>query len=823
MVGPQDLVGLPTPSVPGLTDADAHARLLRDGPNDVVPAVRFRRLKALLKPFADPMVLLLLAVAPMYALLGDTTDAVVALVALLPVTAIGWILQARIERTLERLRELNAPAAVVHRSGAYRVIDARELVVDDICALRSGDVVPADCTVVEATQLSADEAVLTGESLPVNKELGDSVLAGTSIVTGRALVRVTAIGTATSYASIAALLQGASPRTPLQGALSRLVRALGLGAAICSIAVMTAALLRGLGWQEALISAISLAMASIPEEFSIVYALYLSLGAWQLARLNALVRNLPGVEALGSATVMCVDKTGTLTEGHLVVGEVVPLGITVEELLAAATLACEPDPFDALDIAVVRYAETHGVGTEALLANELLTDWEFDPQDRYVTHTWSVSGDVRVAAKGALDGIINHVTLTADERSAVELEHTRLAASGMKVIAVARASGTHNSGVRATDEQSLKLLGLIAFHDPVRPGVAAAIAECRTAGIRVVMITGDHAVTAQAIAEELGLCESGGGELLTGQQVDAFDDTALDAAIRTTTIFARVRPEQKFRLVESLRRCGEVVVMTGDGVNDAPALKTANIGVAMGERGSQVAREAATIVLLDDNFATLVTATSNGRRIYDNLTRAFAYLIAAHAPLVLSALIVPLFGTELFLQPVHLIVLEVLMHPIAAMVFTSDAPDPDLMRRPPRPAAYSLTWAALRRPLALGATVGISVCVVFLVLVYLDWDPMAARGMALATLLLCQPLLVLTVRDPNVPIWRTQRSFTWQLGVALGTIALALLATIWFAPSMQLLHVSTWPSSGWLVCLLVAAIATLWSEPFKHLDHGTKR
>ena len=823
MVGPQDLVGLPTPSVPGLTDSDAHARLLRDGPNDVVPAIRFRRLKALLKPFADPMVLLLLAVAPMYALLGDTTDAVVALVALLPVTAIGWILQARIERTLERLRELNAPAAVVHRSGAYRVIDARELVVDDICALRSGDVIPADCIVVEATQLSADEAVLTGESLPVTKELQDPAFAGTSIVTGRALVRVTAIGTATSYASIAALLRGASPRTPLQSALSRLVRALGMGAAICSVVVMAAALLRGLGWQEAIINAISLAMASIPEEFSIVYALYLSLGAWQLARVNALVRNLPGVEALGSATVMCVDKTGTLTEGHLEVGEVVAFGVDEGILLETATLACEPDPFDALDQAVVRYAAAHSINTDSLLANELLTDWEFDPLDRYVTHTWSFAGEVRVASKGALDGLVNHVTLSADERRDIEAEHTRLAASGMKVIAIAGTSATSHAAVRTTDEQGLRVLGLVAFHDPVRQGVAEAVAQCRSAGIRVVMITGDHAVTAQAIAEELGLCEIGGGNLLTGQQIDAFDDAALDAAIPTTNIFARVRPEQKFRLVESLRRCGEVVVMTGDGVNDAPALKTAHIGVAMGKRGSQVAREAATIVLLDDNFATLVTATSNGRRIYDNLTRAFAYLIAAHAPLVLSALIVPLFGSELFLQPVHLIVLEVLMHPIAAMVFTADPSDPDLMLRPPRPAAYSLTWAALRRPLALGASVGISVCAVFLVLVYLDWTPTSARGLALATLLLCQPLLVLSVRDPNVPIWQTRRPFTWQLGTALSTIALALLATVWFTPSMQLLHVTNWPVSGWGVAVAVAAVATLWSEPFKHAAHGTNR
>ncbi len=817
----------------GLSETDAAARLAADGPNQIVPETRSRRLTRLLGPFADPMVLLLLVAAPTYFLIGETTDAVVALVALGPVAAVGWVLEARAERTLAALRRLAAPTALVVRDGVEHTVPTEELVVGDLVWLHEGDVVPADATAVDLTQLVVDEAALTGESLPVPKSVGGGeasrVWAGTTVLSGRALALIDETGTRTRYGQIGALVAGARPpRTPLQRSLARLIRSLTVVAAVFCAAVVAAELLRGRGWGQAVIAGVSLAIAAIPEEFSMVYTLYLALGAWRLAQQRALVRRLPSVETLGSTTVICTDKTGTLTEGRLTVAEIwvpaaapltpgAPPTRAVVELLEAAVSASEPDPFDPLDVAIVDHARVAGIDTDDLHQRSLVADWPFDPVDNYLTHVWrDATGRHRVAAKGSVEGILVHAAADVEVRAAASAANRRFADDGRRVIAVAGGESDGSTGDRARDEAPLQFLGLVAFSDPIRDGVADALADCRGAGIRVIMITGDHPATAHAVAEGLGLPHEQDGEdvMATGADLDLADADRVDELAATANVFARIRPEQKHLLVGALRRRGEVVAMTGDGINDAPALGEADIGVAMGRRGTDVARSSASLVLLDDNFATIVAAVRDGRRIFDNLIRAFAYLIAFHPPLLFGALVIPLLGRPLLLLPVHLVVLELLLHPVVSLVFQADPADADAMHRPPRPVEDALRLRSLWRAYAVGCGLAVVIIAEYLLALHAGWPEDQARALGFTTLLGAQPALLLTMRDPTRPAWAGSKPWTRTLSTVIGIIVVTTLAVVYLGPLADLLHLSPFPAAGWLAVGLGAA-STLWSEPFK--------
>jgi Ca2+-transporting ATPase len=820
----------------GLTSEQAATRLASDGPNRIVPERRQGRLGRLLRPLADPMVVLLLVAAPTYAAIGDLTDAIITLAAIVPIAVVGWVLEARAERTLEQLRRLTAPTATVWRDGRHLVVPAEQLVVGDLVWLHEGDVIPADGEVVQLTQLLVGESALTGESLPVAKTVratGEehTVLAGTTVLSGRAIARVTATGPRTRYGAIGTLVaQLRQPPTPLQRAVGRLVRAFGVVAAGFCAAVIAAELARGAGWGQAVIAGVSLAIAAVPEEFPMVYTLYLALGAWRLARDRALVRRLPGVETLGSTTVICTDKTGTLTQGRLaVVGLATPAGRrlgdgepTAEEraLLQAAVLACEPDPFDPLDVAVTAHAADRGVDVDALHTAHLVADHPFDPHDKYLTHTWRLpDGAWRVAAKGAIEGILAHAHADPAARQAVEAANQAFAADGMRVIAVA--AGTLDrgpTGSRADDEAGLRLLGLVAFNDPVREGVAAALAACRSAGIRVVLVTGDHPATAHAVAEGLDLPhgDHAGTDLIaTGDDLDRAGPDQLDRLATSANVFARTRPEQKHLLVQALRRQGQVVAMTGDGINDGPALREADIGVAMGQRGTEVAREAATMVLLDDNFATIVTAVKGGRRIFDNLRRAFAYLVAFHPPLLLAALLIPLLGQPLLLLPVHLVLLELLLHPVVSLAFEADPPPSDLMTRPPRKPGSGLAGRTLWRPASLGLTLAAAVIGVYLAALGRGWPVEQARALGFVTLLTGQLLLLFVERSPQRPLWRARLPLTRTLAWITVALLGAILAAVYLPPLAALLKLDPFPATAWLAVAALAAAATLWSEPLK--------
>ena len=837
-MGDTDVVGgapaLAPPGVESLTSAEAARRLEADGPNLLVPPSKGSRWRRLLGPLADPMVALLLVAAPTYLLIGDTTDAIVVFIALVPIAGVGWVLEARAERTLDQLRRMTEPNASVYRDGKLVGMPTEDIVVGDLVWFHEGDIIPADCELVELTQLAVDESPLTGESLPAGKDPTGTpeeraAWAGTTVLAGRATARVVATGPRTRYGQIGTLVGATrSPATPLQRALGRLVTVLAITAAVFCTAVVAAELIRGRGWGEAIIAGVSLAIAAIPEEFSMVYALYLALGAWRLAQDKALVRRLPGVETLGSTTVICTDKTGTLTQGKLTVGALVAAGETTGDsqgLLQAAVLACEPDPFDTLDRAIVEHAVQAGVDVDELHRGTLVTDWPFDPTDKYLTHVWRhPDGNYSIAAKGAIEGVLQRCGDDPAILAAAQTDHDALADQGMRIIAVAGGACSGPTGDRRSDEAGLRYRGLVAFSDPIREGVAEALEQCRSAGIRVIMITGDHPTTAHAVAEGLNLPHQGvdGDLIATGDDLDAATDEEFDALAAEANVFARTRPDHKHRLVQALRRNGDVVAMTGDGTNDAPALRAADIGVAMGDRGTEVARDAATIVLLDDNFTTIVTAVRGGRRIYDNLSRAFGYLIAFHPPLMLAALVVPLVGKPLLLLPVQLILLELLLHPVVSLVFEADPADPDVMTRPPRSARSGLGFAALWRPYTVGLTLAAGLIAGYLVALARGWSVEQARGFGFAILLVSQPFLLAIERTPHVSVWRNGVRLTKQFVGAVIVIVIATAAAIYFRPLAHLLELAPFPAAAWLAVLAIVAVTTLWSEPLKRppASHG---
>ena len=810
-------------AISGLTRAEAARLLARVGPNTLVPSGRKISVLVLLgRLVTDPMVLLLLVAGVTYLWLGDRFDAAVALGALVPIFLVNAVLEIRAERALDALRELAAPEARVVRDGREISIPASDVVPGDVMLVQEGDIFVADGDLIAGENLSCDESALTGESQPAVKDAAGAddarkILAGTTLIAGRGTVRVVATGARSEYGRIGKLLSEMGVvQTPLERAIHRLVYQLGVLVTIVCAGVVLLERWHGEVWAAALIAGVSLAMAAIPEELPMVYTLYLALGAWRLSKDHALVRRLSGVETLGATSVICVDKTGTLTYGRLELAETFAIvGTSERELLLRSVLASDRDPFDALDRAILTRARASGIDVDALQSGELARDYPFDAQEKYATKIRPNAGAFTVVAKGALETIAAKCALGDAQRAEIEAANERFAASGMRVIAVAAGDLPTLPSDRIDVEQGLGFLGLLAFSDGVRPGVAEELRECALAGIRVIMITGDHPATARAIARSLGL-ESAVGTVLTGKELERLDDAGLTDAIGRVGIFARTRPEQKLRIVHALHAAGAVVAMTDDGTNDALALREADIGIAMGKRGTEVARSAAGLVLLDDDFGTIVRAVRDGRRIFENLRRAFQYLCAFHAPLLLAALLLPLVGAPLLLLPVHLVWLELIVHPTSSLVFEGDPASPELMRKPPRARDSGLLerkeWM---RPILLGVALAIAVLAIFLLDLRRGIDSETARSAALVAMIAGQMLLVFVERAPDRPIWQTApfANRTLLITTALTIASLALAVTVPAIAHLLRLGPLTWTMAGESV--LAAALATLWFEPIK--------
>ncbi len=803
-----------SPEPLGLTTAEAHRRLAQHGPNDLVPPARLPGLFTWVRRvLTDPMVLLLLVAGTVYLSVGDVGDAAVSVIALVAITAVSVVLELRTERALQSLQRLTSPVADAWRDGTLQTIPANGLVPGDRILLREGDVVPADATVVAEGRLMVDESSLTGESEPVDLERDAIARAGTTVLSGRSQAIVVETGQRTRYGTIGLLVAGiVEPPTPLQRGIRRFVTSLGVVALLASVGVIVVELLHGIGWTDAVVAGISLAMAAIPEEFPMVFALYLALGAWRLARHRALIRRLAKVETLGSTTVIATDKTGTLTAGRLelrllaLADGTVATGADRAELLEAAVLASEPSGHDPFDAAIIRDAAVTPEG-------ELIASYPFDLRGKHTVQVWRRAGRLESYAKGALEAMLDRTAASPALRTQAERANARLAESGMRILGLASGQPA-SAATREAAEAGLSFRGLVAFADPIRDGVREALDECRSAGIRVVMITGDHPATARAVARDLGL--PGADQALTGEQLDVLSDDERARAVAGVTVFARFEAAQKYELVRALHARGAVVAMTGDGTNDAPALREADIGIAMGRRGTEVARAAATMVLLDDNFATIVHSIRDGRRIFENLRRAFAYLIAFHIPLLLAAVSIPLLGSPLLLLPIHLVWLEIVVHPTSSLVFEADPAPSDIMRRPPRASAAELiTISDLRRPVVLGITLAAAVLGLYLADLGRGSAVEHARALALTALLCGQLLLVLVTRSPGRAFWRTTARGNRALPLVVGGAAVTLVAVLQVPLLARFFEVAPLDPLEWAAAIGIAIVATLWSEPLK--------
>ncbi|AGK59738.1 cation-transporting ATPase [Hyphomicrobium denitrificans 1NES1] len=809
----------------GLTTAEAGRRLAEIGPNRIPARDRESLWSELLESLREPLVLLLLAVGSLYAVFGELHDAlivfgVIGLVALTE-AAIEW----RAGRAVAALSALAEPKVLVWRDGALADIPIEALVPGDLIELRAGSRVPADARLVESQDLAADESLVTGESEPVPRGAGDpesvALLAGTAIVRGAGRAVVTATGAASTLGRIAGLVaETKQPKTPLQLRMGELARTLLWAAIGVSVLIPLIGIAAGQSPKEMLLTGLSLAFATIPEELPVLIVVVLGLGSLRLARRGAIVRRLVAAETLGAVTVVCTDKTGTLTENRMALTDTIPAVTlaghratppeTIDRVLCSAALASEPAMIDPIDRAIRSAAEGHGI-TRATEQH-----FPFDQTRRLASGYAAVAdGRVEIGIKGAPEAVLERCSAWRDGDGVRPLDEPmratflRAAAErgrGGRILAIASRMLAAQPPSRDVSETELVLEGLVVLRDPVRAAVPAAMAALGSAGISVSIITGDQPSTALTVAAEAGIRHA---HILTGAELQGLDANTLARRTADGAIVARAEPADKLRIVSALTEAGEVVMVTGDGVNDAPALRAAAVGVAMGRVGSDVARQAAQVVLTDDSFATLVEAVREGRRLYDNFRKAIRYYLAVKVALVLASAAAAILGLPLPFTPVQIVVLELFMDLGASLAFVGQPAEPDVMCRPPRdPDARFFDHGMVLGLLAGGVTLAAIVFASFWI--GLDrFGLSGARTVALVTWMIGHAALGLAmaggVRNP-VSLLRNGVLLMW-----IGAAFLFAAGLLWFAPLRDALHGAAVSLDIVAICAGLAALVPLWT------------
>lgn len=810
--------------VTGLTQDEVLERQARDGFNELPSQGRRGVLDIFLGVIKEPMFLLLIACGALYLLSGEFQEAVMLLGFVFVIIGITFYQERKTERALEALKDLSSPRAFVIRGGEKVRIAGREVVCGDVLLLAEGDRVPADCILVQALNFSVDESLLTGESVPVRKSDtedlsaamgkpgGDDlpfVFSGTLVVAGQAAGVVKAIGTGTELGKIGTALQSVeAERTPLQVQTGKVVSAFALtGGFLCVLVVIVYWLTRG-NLLEGFLVGLSLAMAMLPEEFPVVLTVFLALGAWRISQHRVLTRRVPAVETLGSATVLCVDKTGTLTLNKMTVSDISAGGRTFtvgsqkdslpeefHEVVEYSILASPSDPFDPMEKAMKDLGERTLANTEHLHASwTLQREYPLSKELLAMSRVWT-SRDGRelvIAAKGAPEAIADLCHFDKARMALLEGSIDSLSNQGKRVIGVARALYRKEELPENQHDFHFEFIGLLGLEDPVRPNVRGAIEECYAAGIRTIMITGDYPGTAKSIGRQIGLRNP--ESHITGAELEALSDGQLAQRIRDVNIFARMVPAQKLRIVKALKLNKEVVAMTGDGVNDAPALKAAHIGVAMGERGTDVAREAASLVLLDDDFNSIVAAVRMGRRIYDNLKKAMMFILSVHIPIAGLSLIPVLMNWPLILSPVHIVFLELIIDPSCTLIFEADSEERDVMKRNPRSIHAKLFDGRTLLNCFFQGSLTLAVTVAVYLFVRNDHSDEAARALAFLTLVVCNLGIILSNRSLSRSGFSMLRvknvAFKW---VMAGTVTvLGLILTVPFLKRLFRFGTVTW-------------------------------
>jgi len=810
----------------GLLSAEAAHRLGVYGPNHLKKEEKHTRLKEALGSLADPMAIMLVLASATYFLLGETRDGIILLIALVPVLGVDVLLESKSREALKKLAQTLSPTAQVIRNSMEIRIPSEQLVPGDLLLLKEGDKVHADGVLRECANFSVDESQLTGESEPVAKKASEHMpkkgwkeeqqfFAGSTVLSGQAVGEVLNTGLRTRLGKIAKLIsESEAEPTPLQKKTEDLVKKLAFVALIVAVGVLGLELLRGMSFYKSLLSAVSLSIAAVPEEFPLVFILFLSLGAWRLSSQGVLVRRLASVETLGSTTVICVDKTGTLTYGKFQLDFHEPFAahFTENAILEASVLACEPNPQDRMEKAILEHALESKVNVPHILDRwELVHDFDFDYVGKHMSHVWKMKTSAkhwRLVAKGAFEGILEHCEFAPGEREEAEKQNTLLATQGMRVLAVAGRDAESFTGDRVKDESKLKLYGFLGFRDPLRTDVPEAVEECQRAGIKIKILSGDHLMTAHAIADAAGIAH-GPEDLLNGPDLDNLSKEEFAGKVNHGAIFARVRPDQKHAIVGALKSAGEIVAMAGDGINDAPALKLADIGIAMGKKGTEVARSSAQIVLLHDSFTAIVSTVREGRRIFANIQRSFFFLLAFHIPIVGLALLCPMADLPLLLLPVHLVWLELIIHPVSALVFEAEPAPPDVMRRPPRdPKAALLPGGDVWYSVLSGGLLTVAVLAFYHA--RLSEGVPYARSAGLAALIIGSLLLVWSERAVDKPWFSMPFPRTLRFWVVWVLVAVSLPVIIEVPFLASIFQVVPLRLTDWGIALGLAVVSIGW-------------
>jgi P-type Ca2+ transporter type 2C len=805
---------------PGLSDVEAERRLAAEGPNEL-PAARPKSTLAVVRDvLREPMFLLLVATGAVYLVLGSHEEAIALSGAILVVIGITVYQERRTERTLQALRDLSSPRALVIRSDVRKRIPGRNVVRGDLLVLSEGDRIPADSALLSSVGLTVDESLLTGESVSVHKTIGGTeaptVYSGTLVVKGHGTALVSATGPRTEMGKLGLALQRIEIQTThLEQETRRIVR---MFATVSIILCFTVTIIYGLtrgNWLKGILSGLALAISLVPEEFPVVLTVFMALGAWRISKKNVLTRRVAAIEMLGSTTVLCVDKTGTLTMNRMSVHEVTPAaGHDIRDVLEAAMMASPENPIDPMEQAFHEAAAKQGtipaqVGKafvrEYPLSNDLLAMSRVVARDE---------GGFRVFAKGAPEAVAILCRIPAVDATKVSAAAKVMAGRGLRVLGVAGVQIPAQELPESQKDFQFTYLGLIGLQDPVRPSAKPAVEECLAAGIRVVMITGDYPATAHSIARQIGLPDPDFS--VTGSELELLSGKELQARIRKANVFARVLPEQKLRLVEALKANGEIVAMTGDGVNDAPALKSAHIGIAMGGRGTDVAREASALVLLDDDFSSIVEAIRLGRRIYDNLKDAMTYIFAIHIPIAGMALIPVLFGLPLVLLPLHIVFLELVIDPACSIVFESEPEQPGTMNRPPRKPKSRIFD---KRTIGIAVFQGVGLLAVtisaFLVSLYRGQGEVDARTISFTTLILGNLALIWTDRSRSKTLTVLVGARNASLWILTSSVIVLLTLVLYVPAIRKVLEFSTLHLNDIVVCLGLAAMSVAWFEMVK--------
>ncbi|WP_394884451.1 cation-translocating P-type ATPase [Clostridium butyricum] len=784
----------------GLNSEEVEKLQKKYGMNELVIQEKPNMLKKFLGVFKEPMFLLLLIAATVYFLLGAPKDGAIMLVFVGFVASITFIQEWKTEKTMNALKDLTSPKVNTLRNGKNILIKSTELVPGDIVFLSEGERIPADCIVLEPSNFSVDESILTGESEYVMKVSTtqsekstdywkkDILYAGTLCVFGKCTAIVKFTGINTEYGKIGkAISEAKDEPTPLQKKVSILVKNIAIAGVILCISVMVASYFYSFDILNSILSGISLAMAIIPEEFPVVLTVFLSMGAYRLAKNNTLMRKISAVETLGSATVLCVDKTGTITQNKMKVKSIYSDGrifnnedLKNQELSDLMVLSCEKDPYDPMEKAILEAANLSKL--ETLYKYDLSKKIAFDSKTKRMANIYIKDNMYYVAVKGSAETVLGLCNLDKQRMDEINIEIDKMASNGLRVLALADC--TSEKVYEDLECYELTFKALVGLQDPPKEGVEEAIKLCKKAGIRVVMITGDYSKTAMAIGEEIGLKFT--DKVIVGNEIDSLSENELCEVVKSCDVFSRVIPEQKMKIVKALKKNGEIVAMTGDGVNDAPALKSADIGIAMGQRGTEVAKEAAHMILMDDNFTTIVKSVKDGRRVYDNIRKAMVYILIIHIPIAAMAMFAPLFNLPPLLLPMHIMLLELIIDPTCSIVFEGEPAEANIMENPPRPPQEPLLTRNLTIKVVLqGVVMFLAAFMPFHYMIDLGISSEYARSFSLITFIVANVTLVLVNRSNTELLYHLIKEKGSKVRLIVNSMALIMVFAIVYIPILN--------------------------------------